>query len=91
MILVIDVTKGIQTQTAECLVIGDILTDQVVVVLNKVRFKIKLHLEYEWLSPPKQQPADSLLLTYALDCMIQVTRLLVVGTLLLARNHVYFY
>eukprot|EP00288_Rhodomonas_lens_P012513 CAMPEP_0177707294 /NCGR_PEP_ID=MMETSP0484_2-20121128/9674_1 /TAXON_ID=354590 /ORGANISM="Rhodomonas lens, Strain RHODO" /LENGTH=566 /DNA_ID=CAMNT_0019218797 /DNA_START=109 /DNA_END=1809 /DNA_ORIENTATION=- len=36
MMLVIDVTKGIQTQTAECLVIGEILMDQMVLVLNKV-------------------------------------------------------
>ena len=36
MLLVVDVTKGIQTQTAECLVIGDITNDHMVVVLNKV-------------------------------------------------------
>eukprot|EP00286_Rhodomonas_abbreviata_P010724 CAMPEP_0181342210 /NCGR_PEP_ID=MMETSP1101-20121128/30867_1 /TAXON_ID=46948 /ORGANISM="Rhodomonas abbreviata, Strain Caron Lab Isolate" /LENGTH=567 /DNA_ID=CAMNT_0023453629 /DNA_START=171 /DNA_END=1871 /DNA_ORIENTATION=- len=36
MMLVIDVTKGIQTQTAECLVIGEILMDRMVLVLNKV-------------------------------------------------------
>lgn len=36
MLLVIDVTKGIQTQTAECLVIGEILCNELVVVLNKV-------------------------------------------------------
>jgi len=36
MILVIDVTRGIQTQTAECLVIGEILMDELIVVLNKV-------------------------------------------------------
>ena len=36
MILVIDVTKGIQTQTAECLVIGEILCDKIIVVLNKI-------------------------------------------------------
>lgn len=35
MLLVIDVTKGIQTQTAECLVIGEILNDTLIVVLNK--------------------------------------------------------
>ena len=35
MLLVLDATKGIQTQTAECLVIGEILTDRLVVVLNK--------------------------------------------------------
>lgn len=36
MILVIDVTKGIQTQTAECIVLGEITTDQMIVVLNKI-------------------------------------------------------
>ncbi|CAL8102907.1 unnamed protein product [Calicophoron daubneyi] len=35
MLLVVDVTKGFQTQTAECLVIGSITCDQLVVVLNK--------------------------------------------------------
>eukprot|EP00736_Rhodelphis_marinus_P000668 Rmarinus@m.4235 len=35
MILVVDVTKGIQTQTAECIVIGEVLSDELVVVLNK--------------------------------------------------------
>ena len=36
MILVVDVTKGIQTQTAECLVIGEILCDHLLIVLNKI-------------------------------------------------------
>lgn len=36
MLLVIDVTKGIQTQTAECIVIGEITTDKMIVVLNKI-------------------------------------------------------
>eukprot|EP00808_Paulinella_micropora_P026278 g60664.t1 len=35
MLLVVDVKKGIQTQTAECLVIGEILADNLLVVLNK--------------------------------------------------------
>lgn len=35
IILVIDITKGIQTQTAECLVIGEITTKKLIVVLNK--------------------------------------------------------
>ncbi len=34
--LVVDVTKGMQTQTAECLVIGEISCNNMVVVLNKV-------------------------------------------------------
>lgn len=36
MILVVDITKGVQTQTAECLVIGEITCDHMIVVLNKV-------------------------------------------------------
>ena len=38
MLLVMDITKGIQTQTAECLVLADILpnTSQLIVVLNKL-------------------------------------------------------
>ena len=36
MMLVVDITKGIQTQTAECLVIGEILCDNLLVVFNKV-------------------------------------------------------
>jgi len=36
MLLVVDVVKGVQTQTAECLVIGEILCDRMIVVLNKV-------------------------------------------------------
>lgn len=35
MILVIDCNKGIQTQTAECLVIGEITCDHLIVALNK--------------------------------------------------------
>ncbi|KAK3861416.1 hypothetical protein Pcinc_032609 [Petrolisthes cinctipes] len=36
MMLVVDVMKGIQTQTAECLVIGEILCDHLLIVLNKI-------------------------------------------------------
>lgn len=36
MMLVIDVTKGMQTQSAECLVIGQITCQKLIVVLNKV-------------------------------------------------------
>ncbi|XP_071817093.1 selenocysteine-specific elongation factor-like [Apostichopus japonicus] len=36
MMLVIDVTKGMQTQSAECLVIGEIACKKMLVVLNKV-------------------------------------------------------
>ena len=36
MMLVVDITKGMQTQTAECLVIGEILCNKMIVVLNKI-------------------------------------------------------
>ena len=36
MLLVVDVTKGIQTQTAECLVIGEITCSKMIVVINKI-------------------------------------------------------
>lgn len=36
MLLVVDVNKGIQTQTAECIVIGEITADRMIIVLNKV-------------------------------------------------------
>jgi len=36
MMLVVDIVKGMQTQTAECLVIGEILCERMVIVLNKV-------------------------------------------------------
>ena len=35
MVLVVDANKGIQTQTAECLVIGQIVCSNMLVVLNK--------------------------------------------------------
>ena len=36
MILVVDITKGVQTQTAECLVIGEITCSKMIVVINKI-------------------------------------------------------
>ena len=36
MILVVDAVQGIQTQTAECIVIGQILTEDLIVVINKI-------------------------------------------------------
>ena len=35
MLIIIDGTKGIQTQTAECIVLAEILTERIVVVVNK--------------------------------------------------------
>ncbi|KAL0484900.1 Eefsec, partial [Acrasis kona] len=36
MILVIDAVKGVQTQTSECIIIGEIIAKKLVVVLNKI-------------------------------------------------------
>eukprot|EP00775_Hariotina_reticulata_P012357 gene12357-12491_t len=36
MVLVIDITKGLQAQTAECLVVGEIAARNMVVALNKI-------------------------------------------------------
>nr|ADI46930.1 SelEFm [Volvox carteri f. nagariensis] len=36
MVLVVDITKGMQTQTAECLVVGEVATNRLVVALNKI-------------------------------------------------------
>ena len=36
MLLVVDALKGIQTQTAECLVLGELTAERLVVVVNKI-------------------------------------------------------
>jgi len=36
MLLVVDINKGIQAQTAECLILAQITSDHLIVVLNKV-------------------------------------------------------
>jgi selenocysteine-specific elongation factor len=36
MLLVIDINKGVQTQTAECLILGEITCEHMLVVLNKI-------------------------------------------------------
>ena len=36
MVLVVDIIKGVQPQTAECLVIGEITTHDLIIALNKV-------------------------------------------------------
>ncbi|KAL1130968.1 hypothetical protein AAG570_012209 [Ranatra chinensis] len=36
MMLVIDINKGVQTQTAECIVIGEITSKPLIIVLNKI-------------------------------------------------------
>lgn len=47
MMLVVDVVKGVQTQTAECLLIGELTCPRMVVVLNKI----------DLLPPDKRQAA----------------------------------
>jgi len=46
MLLVVDIVKGMQTQTAECLVIGEITCEKMIIVLNKLD-----------LIPPDKQPS----------------------------------
>ncbi len=36
MFLVIDAAKGMQTQTAECLILGEITCSKMIVILNKI-------------------------------------------------------
>ncbi len=45
MVLVIDIVKGIQVQTTECLILGEILADKMVVALNKVDMIDKVNRE----------------------------------------------
>jgi selenocysteine-specific elongation factor len=47
MLLVVDVTKGIQMQTAECLVLGEILTNDLLIVLNKIDLLMPLETRSE--------------------------------------------
>lgn len=63
MMLVVDITKGIQTQTAECLVIGEILCDNLLVVLNKVD-----------LIPPQKQKATIEKMTKRILLTLQKTK-----------------
>lgn len=36
MFLVVDINKGIQTQTAECIIIAEMFINKLIIVLNKV-------------------------------------------------------
>lgn len=36
MLLIVDITKGFQTQTAECLIIAEIMQKPIMIVMNKV-------------------------------------------------------
>lgn len=63
MMLVVDITKGMQTQTAECLVIGEILCDHLLVVLNKLD-----------LVPPEKQKASIEKMTKKILLTLQQTK-----------------
>ena len=54
VLLVVDATKGIQTQTAECLVIAEMTTRNLIVVLNKVDL-FPVHEREERLEVAKQK------------------------------------
>jgi selenocysteine-specific elongation factor len=45
VILVVDVTHGIQTQTAECIIIAEVTTSHMIIVLNKVRAPVGRRIE----------------------------------------------
>lgn len=47
IVLVIDIVKGIQVQTTECLILGEILVDKMVVALNKIDMLGKENREKE--------------------------------------------
>lgn len=55
MMLVIDIVKGVQTQTAECLIIGEICCDKLLIVLNKLgidhkqKYLIRWHSNLIWI------------------------------------------
>ena len=36
MMLIVDAQKGIQAQTAECIVLGEILMNKLIIALNKI-------------------------------------------------------
>jgi selenocysteine-specific elongation factor len=36
MLLVIDITKGVQTQTAECIIIAELFVNKLIIILNKI-------------------------------------------------------
>jgi selenocysteine-specific elongation factor len=63
MLLVIDVTKGIQAQTAECLVIGEILAQDMIIVLNKID-----------LIPDNERPTKLPLVEQTIRAALQHTR-----------------
>ncbi len=67
MMLVIDVNKGIQTQTAECLVVGEITTSELLVVLNKCDLIPEATRE-ERVEKTKKRLANTLKATKFVNC-----------------------
>lgn len=61
MMLVVDVTKGVQTQTAECLIIGEITCQKMLVVLNKIDLIP---------AEKRQQTIDKVFITYGIVVFI---------------------
>lgn len=55
MLLVVDVTKGIQLQTAECLILGEILTSDLVIVLNKIDLLVPVETRGEQVQAAVEQ------------------------------------
>lgn len=64
MMLVVDVVKGVQTQTAECLLIGELTCPRMVVVLNKID-----------LLPPNKRQAAIEKMTKRMHKTLESTRL----------------
>ncbi|CAD7700999.1 unnamed protein product [Ostreobium quekettii] len=67
MILVVDITKGIQVQTAECLVIGEVTAQQMLVVLNKIDL-LPAETRDRAINKLKKRLAKTLKLTKFWDC-----------------------
>jgi selenocysteine-specific elongation factor len=67
MVLVIDVNKGMQTQTAECLVVGEITTHDLLVVLNKIDM-IPEKMRFERIEKVKARLRSALKPTKFRDC-----------------------
>ena len=67
MVLVIDVNKGMQTQTAECLVVGEITAQDLLVVLNKIDM-IPEKLRFERIENAKARLRTVLKATKFRDC-----------------------
>ena len=76
--LVVDVTKGMQTQTAECLVIGKITSDRMIIVLNKTD-----------MLPPEKRQAMIEKMTKKLKMTLQATKE-IINDQHIYRYHIHF-